>query len=50
MTFCGHLFLAPGQQGDDPGEFGPEEVASAEALAVARSWARLTKCAISWSS
>jgi hypothetical protein len=34
MAFYGHLFLAPGQQGDDPGEFGPEEAAFAEALAV----------------
>ena len=24
MAFYGDLFLAPGQQGDDPGEFGPK--------------------------
>src|ERR1700730_2645257 len=34
MAFYGSLFLIPGQQGDDPGEFGPEEAAFAEALAV----------------
>jgi hypothetical protein len=34
MAFYGHLFLAPGQQGDDPGEFTPEEAEFAEALAI----------------
>lgn len=34
VAFYGHLFLTPGQQGDDPGEFRPEEVAFAEVLAV----------------
>lgn len=34
MAFYGHLFLVPGQMGDDPGEFTAEEAAFAEALAV----------------
>jgi hypothetical protein len=34
MAFYGSLFLAPGQQGDDPGEFSAEEAAFAEALAI----------------
>ena len=34
MAFYGNLFLAPGQQGDDPGDFSPEEAQFAEALAV----------------
>ncbi len=34
MAFYGSLFLTPGQQGDDPGEFSPEEALFAEALAV----------------
>jgi len=33
MAFYGHLFLRPGQQGDDPGEFTAEEAVMAEALA-----------------
>jgi len=33
MAFYGHLFLSPGQQGDDPGEFTAEEAVMAEALA-----------------
>jgi len=33
MAFYGHLFLRPGQQGDDPGEFTAEETEIAEALA-----------------
>ena len=33
MAFYGHLFLRPGQQGDDPGEFTAEEAEIAEALA-----------------
>lgn len=38
MAFYGGLFLAPGQQGDDPGEFSSEEAAFAEALAM--EWLR----------
>lgn len=34
MAFYGNLFLRPGQQGDDPGEFSREEEAFAEKLAV----------------
>lgn len=34
MALYGTLFLVPGQQGDDPGDFTPEEAAFAEALAV----------------
>ena len=34
MAFYGNLFLTPGQQGDDPGEFTAEESEFAEALAV----------------
>jgi hypothetical protein len=34
MAFYGSLFLVQGQQGDDPGEFTPEEAEIAEALAV----------------
>ncbi|MFO1096866.1 MAG: hypothetical protein U1E81_00995 [Xanthobacteraceae bacterium] len=34
MAFYGHLFLTPGQQGDDPGEFTTEESEFAEALAA----------------
>jgi hypothetical protein len=34
MAFYGNLFLRPGQQGDDPGEFSVEETAFAEALAM----------------
>lgn len=33
MAFYGHLFLRPGQQGDDPGEFTDAEAVMAEALA-----------------
>ena len=33
MAFYGHLFLRPGQQGDDPGEFTAEETEIADALA-----------------
>jgi hypothetical protein len=32
MAFYGHLFLQPGQQGDDPGDLSPEEAAFADAL------------------
>lgn len=38
MAFYGSLFVAPGQQGDDPGDFTAEESAFAEALALA--WLR----------
>jgi hypothetical protein len=34
MAFYGSLFLVPGQQGDDPGEFTEEEAAFAEQLAM----------------
>jgi hypothetical protein len=34
MAFYGGLFLTPGQQGDDPGEFSAEEATFAEALAI----------------
>jgi hypothetical protein len=34
MAFYGSLFLAPGQQGDDPGQFTAEEAEFAEALAM----------------
>ena len=34
MAFYGNLFLVPNQQGDDPGEFTPEEAEFAQALAV----------------
>jgi hypothetical protein len=34
MAFYGSLFLTPGQQGDDPGEFTAEEAQLAEALAL----------------
>ena len=34
MAFYGNLFLTPGQQGDDPGEYTAEESEFAEALAV----------------
>jgi hypothetical protein len=34
MAFYGYLFLAPGQQGDDPGDFTTEEAELAEALAL----------------
>ena len=34
MAFYGGLFLAPGQQGDDPGEFSSEEARFAQALAL----------------
>ena len=34
MAFYGNLFLAPGQMGDDPDDFTPEEAAFAETLAV----------------
>lgn len=34
MAFYGSLFLTPGQQGDDPGEFAPGEAQLAEALAI----------------
>jgi hypothetical protein len=34
MAFYGSLFLKPGQQGDDPGPFTPEEAALAEVLAL----------------
>jgi hypothetical protein len=33
MAFYGHLFLGPGQQGGDPGEFNEEEALVAEQLA-----------------
>jgi hypothetical protein len=38
MAFYGNLFLAPGQQGDDPGKFSAEEAEFAEALAI--EWLR----------
>jgi hypothetical protein len=38
MAFYGNLFLAPGQQGDEPSPFTPEEAELAEALALA--WLR----------
>jgi hypothetical protein len=38
MAFYGNLFLTPGQQGDDPGEFSAEEAEFAEALAI--EWLR----------
>jgi hypothetical protein len=38
MAFYGSLFLAPGQQGDDPRPFTPEEANLAEALAL--EWLR----------
>jgi len=38
MAFYGHLFLRPGQQGDDPGELPPGEKELAEALAL--EWLR----------
>jgi hypothetical protein len=38
MAFYGGLFLTPGQQGDDPGAFTPEEAEFAEALAM--EWLR----------
>jgi len=45
MSFYGHLFLTPGQQGDDPGAFTPDEADFAEGLG--REWlehaARATK-------
>jgi hypothetical protein len=34
MAFYGHLFLTPGQQGDEPAPFTPEEEVFAEALAL----------------
>src|SRR5262249_44270528 len=34
MAFYGYLFLAPGQQGDDPGEFTTEEQELVEAWAL----------------
>jgi hypothetical protein len=34
MAFYGNLFLAPGQQGDDPGSFTTHEAALAETLAL----------------
>ena len=34
MAFYGGLFLAPGQQGDDPGEFNSEEARFAQVLAL----------------
>lgn len=34
MAFYGHLFLAPGQQGDEPAPFTPEEEIFAEALVL----------------
>jgi len=34
MAFYGNLFLTPGQQGDEPGEFTATEAELAEALAV----------------
>ena len=34
MALYGTLFLTPGQQGDDPGDFTPEEAVFAEALAL----------------
>jgi pimeloyl-ACP methyl ester carboxylesterase len=34
MAFYGHLFLMPGQQGDEPAPFMPEEEVFAEALAL----------------
>jgi hypothetical protein len=46
MAFYGYLFLAPGQQGDDPGDFTTEEAKLAEALALEwlkRTAARATK-------
>lgn len=38
MAFYGNQFLVSGQQGDDPGEFNPEEAAFVEALA--EEWLR----------
>jgi len=38
MAYYGHLFLRPGQQGDDPGEFTAVESVMAEALA--QEWLR----------
>jgi hypothetical protein len=46
MAFYGYLFLAPGQQGDDPGDFTNEEQELVEALAMEwlkRTAARATK-------
>jgi hypothetical protein len=46
MAFYGYLFLAPGQQGDDPGDFTTEEAELVEALALEwlkRTAARSTK-------
>lgn len=40
MAFYGYLFLAPGQQGDDPGEFTTEEAKLAETLAL--EWLKRT--------
>ncbi len=34
IAFYGHLFLTPGQQGDDPGEFTADEAVLVDALAV----------------
>jgi hypothetical protein len=34
MAFYGSLFLTPGQQGDDPGDFTAEEAKFAEVLAM----------------
>jgi hypothetical protein len=34
MAFYGHLFLTPGQQGDDPGDFTVEQAKLAETLAL----------------
>ncbi|MEO6563407.1 MAG: hypothetical protein ABIN99_10250 [Nitrosospira sp.] len=34
MAFYGGLFLAPGQQGDDPGELNSEEARFAQVLAL----------------
>lgn len=46
MAFYGYLFLTPGQQGDDPGDFTTEEAELAEAVALEwlkRTAARATK-------
>jgi hypothetical protein len=40
MAFYGYLFLAPGQMGDDPGDFTTEEAMLAEALAL--EWLKRT--------
>jgi hypothetical protein len=40
MANYGYLFLAPGQMGDDPGDFTAEEAKLAEALAL--EWLKRT--------